>query len=67
MQITPDAVLTTLEFTEADQLHRIEVKGEKVFDFDLSQHWTVRYVSVTKDRRIITITLEREREKNEAD
>lgn len=59
MKITPDPVITTLEFDERDKVHRIMVKDEKVFDFDLSQMWYVSKVSVTRNRNALVITVER--------
>ena len=59
MTITPEPVIATVEFDECDKLHRIMVKDEKVFDFDLSQRWFVSTVSVTKNRNQLVITLKR--------
>lgn len=59
MKITPDPVITTLEFDERDKTHCIMVRGEKVFDFDLSQMWYVSKVSVTRNRNALVITVER--------
>lgn len=59
MTITPDPVITTVEFDERDEIHRIMVKDEKVFDFDLSQRWFVSKVSVTRNRNALVITVER--------
>lgn len=59
MTITPDPVITTVEFNERDKIHRIMVKDKKVFDFDLSERWFVSTVSVTRDRNELVITLKR--------
>lgn len=59
MKITPDPAITTLGYDERDKIHRIMVKGEKVFDFDLSQRWFVSKVSVTRNRNALVITVER--------
>lgn len=62
MKITPDPVITTLKFDERDEIHRIMVKDEKVFDFELSQRWFVSKVSVTRNKKALVITLEKEEE-----
>ena len=59
MTITPDPEITKVEFDELDNIHCIMVKGEKVFDFDISQRWFVSKVSITKNKNELTITLER--------
>ena len=59
MKITPDPVLTTVEFDEQDKLNRIMVDNEDVFNFNLSQRWFISKVSMTRTRNAIVITLER--------
>lgn len=59
MRIDPEPILTTVEFGECDKIHRIMVKDEKVFDFDLSDGWFVSKVSVTRNRNALVITVER--------
>ena len=62
MKITPDPVITTVEFDERDKIHRIMVRDEKVFDFDLSERWFVSKVSVTRNKNALVITVERSEE-----
>lgn len=59
MKITPDPVLTVMEYTPEDKIYRVVVRGEKVVDFGASNGWTITKVSVTKDRRALVLTVEK--------
>lgn len=59
MKVTPDPVLTVMDFTPEDKLYRVEVRGEKVIDFSASSGWNITKVSVTRDRRALVLTVEK--------
>lgn len=65
MKMTPDPVLTVMEYTPEDKLYRVEVRGEKVIDFGASSGWNITKVSVTRDRRALMLTVEKEGEEDE--
>lgn len=58
MNITPDPIITTAQFGKEDRLHRVVVRDEEVFKFDLSENWVITKVSVTRDRKALVLTLE---------
>lgn len=62
MKITPDPVLTVMDFTPEDKIIRVEVRGEKVIDFTMSKEWNITKVSVTRDCRALVLTVEKEEE-----
>lgn len=62
MKITPDPEITTMMFNEEDNMHRVNVRGENVFEFSMSDRWHISVVSVTKDRKSLTITVDRREE-----
>lgn len=64
MKVTPDPVLTVMDFTPEDKLYRVEVRGEKIIDFGASSGWTITKVSVTKDRRALVLTVEKRGEED---
>lgn len=59
MKVTPDPVLTVMDFTPEDKMYRVEVRGEKVIDFSASSGWNITKVSVTRDRRALVLTVEK--------
>ena len=59
MKVIPDPVLTVLEYTPEDKIYRVEVQGEKVIDFGMSNEWSITKVSVTRDRRAMVLTVEK--------
>lgn len=65
MNVTPDPVLTVMDFTPEDKLYRVVVRGEKVIDFGASSGWTITKVSVTRDRRTLVLTVEKGEEDEE--
>ena len=62
MKIEPDPEITTMAFSEKDNMHRVMVRGENVFEFSMSDMWHISVVSVTKDRKSLTITVDRSEE-----
>ena len=63
MKITPDPVLTVVEYTPEDKIYRVAVRNEKVIDFSASSGWTITKVSVTRDRRALALTVEKGEER----
>lgn len=59
MKVTPDPTLTVLKYTQEDKINRVEVQGEKVIDFRMSQNWYITRVIVTKDRSMMVLTVEK--------
>ena len=62
MRIEPDPEITTMAFSEEDNMHRVVVRDENVFAFSLSDRWYISVASVTKDRKSLTITAKRSEE-----
>lgn len=60
MKITYGPVLDVIGLTPEDKTYRVEVQDEKVIDFSASSEWTITKVSMTKDRRTLVITVEKE-------
>ena len=65
MKITPDPMMTTATFSQEDNLHRVCVRDEEVFHFDLSDNWVITKATVTKNRDALVLTIERRKEKTE--
>ena len=64
MNVTPEPIISTLDYTESDKIIRIAVKGEKVIDFSMSKNWTIREVVITRDRNKMFVTVERSEDEN---
>lgn len=59
MRIDPDPEITTMIFNAEDNIHKVKVRGESVFEFAMSEIWHISKVSVTKNRKMLTITIKR--------
>ena len=59
MRTESDPEITTIIFSAEDNINKVMVRGESVFEFAMSEMWHISDVSVTKNRKMLTITIKR--------
>ena len=59
MRIEPNPEITTVIFSEEDKINKVMVMGESIFEFAMSEIWHISKVSVTENRKMLTITIKR--------
>lgn len=56
------SLLDVIDFTLEDKVYRVEVQDKKVIDFSASGGWTITKMSMSRDRRTLVLTVEKEEE-----